>query len=173
MVELRGIPTLTTERLTLRAPDARDWSPYRVLMTSERSRHMGGPHSAARAYKEFSVELAHWMIHGIGPWAVCLKGDDTALGYVGPYFPEGWPEREIGWMMFDGAEGKGYAAEAARAARRYAYEVAGWETAVSYIDPGNARSIALAERLGATLDPCATPLGDGDLVYRHPEQEHA
>ena len=38
---------------------------------------------------------------------------------------------------------------------------------VSYIDPGNARSIALAERLGARPDPDAPRADPDDLVYRH------
>lgn len=47
----------------------------------------------------------------------------------------------------------------------------GIKTLVSYIDPANARSIALAERLGARHDPDA-PLPEGEtpeetIVYRH------
>ena len=51
------------------------------------------------------------------------------VGIVGP-----WPrlglsrELELGWDLFEGATGKGYATEAARAARRYAYDVLGWTT---------------------------------------------
>ncbi len=52
--------------------------------------------------------------------------------------------------------------------RRHAYEDLGWETAVSYIDPANARSIALAERLGCTRDDAADRVHPDDLVYRHP-----
>ena len=70
-------------------------------------------------------------------------------------------------MWDPAAEGKGYAFEAAQAARAHAFDVLGWETAVSYIDPGNARSIELAERLGAVRDPEAAPFHEGDLVFRH------
>lgn len=60
----------------------------------------------------------------------------------------------------------------AKAARTHAFHDLGWTTAVSYIHPDNARSITLAERLGATLDPKAqTPDSDPCLVYRHPRQE--
>jgi RimJ/RimL family protein N-acetyltransferase len=88
----------------------------------------------------------------------------------------GWPEKEIGWSVWaPEAEGKGLAFEAAQAARAWAYGTLGWTTAVSYIDPANARSIALARRLGATRDPEA-PLIDGytpenTLVFRHPAPE--
>ena len=61
--------------------------------------------------------------------------------------------------------------EAAVAARRYAYDTLGWTRPVSYIHPDNARSIALAERLGCVRDPnAACPFPETpDLVFRHPE----
>ncbi len=98
---------------------------------------------------------------------------DTPLGMAGPWFPEGWPEREIGWTLWAAeAEGKGYAREAAVAARDHAFRDLGWDTAVSYIDPENTRSIALAERLGARRDDAARHPGDEPcLVYRHPKPE--
>ena len=87
------------------------------------------------------------------------------------WFPADWPETEIGWIMFEGGEGKGYAFEAAEAARTHVFETLGWDTAVSYIDPHNARSIALAERLGAVRDDSAERPHPDDLVYRHPKPE--
>ena len=52
-----------------------------------------------------------------------------------------------------------------QAARHFAFGILKWPSVVSYIDPANARSIALVERLGATLDTAAS---DADLlVYRH------
>ena len=72
-------------------------------------------------------------------------------------------------MMFDPAiEGTGIASEAAAAAVKHAYDVLGWETAVSYIAHTNARSIRLAEKLGAKLDVAATGPTPDTLVYRHP-----
>ena len=79
--------------------------------------------------------------------------------------------RSAGWSCA-AAEGRGIAAEAARALRDWAYAAQGWTTLVSYIDPENARSIRLAERLGARLDPDAPhPDGRPCLVYRHPGPE--
>jgi RimJ/RimL family protein N-acetyltransferase len=56
--------------------------------------------------------------------------------------------------------------------RQYLYADLGWRTLVSYIDPKNAPSIALAKRLGCHLDD-TVPLPDlpdweGTLIYRHP-----
>ncbi len=44
---------------------------------------------------------------------------------------------------------------------------------VSYVHPENHRSAAVAERLGATLDPDAPKQDPGDLVYRHPSPQPA
>ena len=57
----------------------------------------------------------------------------------------GGPEPEVAWVMTGHAEGRGIVREAAEAAREYAFGPLGWTTAISAIDPGNARSIRLAE----------------------------
>lgn len=171
-IRLHGIPILETDRLVLRGPKAADTDGYVDFMMSKRSQYVGGHLSRAKSWRAFTNEIGHWLIRGFGMWAVTMKGDDTCLGYVGPWRPEGWPENEIGWVIWEDAEGKGVAQEAARAARDFAYGTLGWTTAVSYIDRPNHRSIALAERLGCVRDRgAATPEGDDCLVYRHPGPE--
>ena len=56
--------------------------------------------------------------------------------------------------------------------RDWAAEALGLDRLVSYIDPHNARSIAVAERLGAVLDPDAAKQDPEDLVYRHRPGNH-
>lgn len=55
---------------------------------------------------------------------------------------------EIGWVMSPAASGRGLATEAVRALIGTAFEVYGLRRLVARIDPDNARSVALAERLG-------------------------
>ena len=172
MIELTGAPVLETERLILRGPKAADAEGYIAFMMSDRSRFVGGPRNRARSWRTWTIEIGHWLHRGYGPWVVTLKGDDTGLGMVGPWFPEGWPEHEMSWILWAEAEGKGLAHEAALASRAWAYEHLGWTTAVSYIDRPNHRSIALAERMGAVRDrSAATPDDEDCLVYRHPGPE--
>lgn len=164
-------PVLRTDRLTLRAPGRQDWPAWRHFMASDRARFVGGPADAGKAWRAFGHVIGHWVLRGFGSFVFTRAGDDTALGLTGPWFPAGWPEREIGWTVWSAdAEGTGLAFEAAQAARAHAFGTLGWDTAVSYIDPANARSIALAERLGARPDPAAaTPDADTECrVYRHP-----
>lgn len=166
---------LTTERLTLRAPGPQDAEAIMAFYRSPRAAMAGGHVGARDALKLYMAVLGHWVHAGYGLWAVTLRGDDTILGLVGPYFPPGRPETEIGWLIFDGHEGKGYAHEAARAALDHARSTLGWTEIVHYIHPDNARSITLAERLGARLDPDAEPVRPGVpcAVYRQPRPEAA
>ena len=172
---LANIPTLETERLTLRGPAMEDFEPWAAFAMSDRARHIGGPYTYGTAWRAFCHVAGQWALRGYGSFIFCLKGSDTPLGMSGPWHPADYPEREIGWTIWAAEnEGKGYAYEAAQAGRRYAYDTLGWPTAVSYIEKGNTNSVALAERLGATLDPDAQAPHDNDpnvLVYRHPAPE--
>mgnify|MGYP002633195324 CR=1 FL=1 len=170
MIALTGTPTLTTERLTLRAPIAADWPAFRAFAMSDRALYSFGIVDEAKSWRAFCHVAGMWVMRGHGLFILCLKGTDHPLGACGPWHPADWPEREIGWSLWSAeAEGRGYALEAAAAARAHAFGTLGWDTAVSYIHPDNARSIALARRLGATEDPAATtPHPDEPtLVFRH------
>jgi RimJ/RimL family protein N-acetyltransferase len=97
------------------------------------------------------------------------------LALVGPLDPARLAGEEVG---LDGPrrrrEGTGIAREAAEAALGYVWRVLNWDTVVSYIAEGNDRSVRLAERLGARLDPAAPgpeAVGRTVLVYRHPRPE--
>jgi len=171
MITLTGTPILRTERLTLRAPIEADADAFVAYFATQRSEFTGGPKTRRDAWNFFGTELGHWVMRGFGMFTVTRHGDDTPLGIVGHWYPLGWAEREIGWVLFDPRdEGQGIAAEAARACIAHAFDTLGWDTAVSYIAPGNTASIGLAERLGAwrdddapkpeTTNPC--------LIYRHP-----
>ena len=110
-----------------------------------------------------------WELLGFGAWAIELRETGAYVGQVGLNLPADFPQRELGWLVWQEYEGKGYAIEAALRAREFAYQTLGWNTLVSYIDPDNARSIRLAERMGAAPDPHApTPNSEPCLVYRHP-----
>lgn len=117
--------------------------------------------------------IGNWTLCGFGMFAVTDRASGRTLGVCGAHFPIHWPEREIGWHIWDArAEGKGIAYEAACAVRGHLFRDLGWDTAVSYIARGNTRSIRLAERLGAQPDPLAAfPGGLEGIVYRHPNPE--
>ncbi len=167
---MTAIPSLRTDRLLLRPPRMTDWPAFQEMMQSERSVFMGGPFSTRAAWGIFCHGIALWELMGHGALTMEDRSSGECLGQVeinhGPLFPE----RELGWSVYPQAEGKGYAFEAAKALRDWAFTDLALETLVSYIDPGNTRSRKLAERLGAELDPGAPVQDPGDLVFRHPKR---
>lgn len=172
MTRLTGIPTLTTKRLTLRAPVEADFEHVATFFASqERSWGFGGPLDRTGAWRWFAANIGHFALKGFGFWFLDTAEGET-VGMVGLWGPEGWNETELGWVMFEGAEGKGYAREAAEAVRAYAYDTLGWGPLCSNIFPGNDRSVILAERMGATLESeWNSPTHGRELVYRHPSKE--
>lgn len=161
------IPVLTTERLTLRGPRPDDFPAYEAFMLSERS-HVTDA-TPRKVWHLFATEFVGWCLHGIGHWIIERRDGAAVVGVTGFSHPSYYPEPEMGWALYDGYEGRGYATEAATAARDWARGKLA--SLVSYIGPAGTRSIAVAERLGASADPNA-PLPDGAtrnglLIYRH------
>lgn len=166
------IPTIETERLVLRCPEERDVGPLAAFYASERAAYVGGPMGRIDCWRYLASVIGHWHLRGWGRWSVVEKSSGAVAGLVGLHAPIGWPEPEIGWFLYDGFEGRGIAQEAALEARRYAYGVAGWTTAISLIDPANTRSLALARRLGAAFDRQFEHEVYGAMdIWRHPGPE--
>ena len=160
--------TLTTARLTLRAPAMADFDDYAAFLASDRAWGLGGPMGVAKAWAFITNDTAQWPLLGLGALMLVPHGGTKAIGQVavchGPIFPE----PELGWFLYAGAEGQGFAHEAAKAMRDWALGPRGLTALVSYIDPRNARSLRLAEGLGAWHDRAApTPGNEPTLIYRH------
>jgi RimJ/RimL family protein N-acetyltransferase len=168
---MTAAPVLATERLTLRPHRLADFPPFAAIYASEAAAFIGGPMDARRAWAVFGADVGSWELMGFGGWAIEESATGAFAGQVALGKPPHFPEREIGWLVFPAFQRRGYAREAAREARRFAYAALGWTTAVSYVDPGNRASIATARALGCTEDPEAASFEDGDLVFRHPAAE--
>lgn len=160
-------PTITSDRLLLREPTLADWPDFADLMTSDRAKDMGGPHSIEHAWGDFSLGIALWRLYGVGNLSIELRETKEYIGRIEINQGPRYPEPELGWQLQKGAEGKGYAFEAAVALRDWVFRETRLQTLVSYIDPANERSIRLAKRLGATVDEQARPQDPGDLVFRY------
>ncbi|WP_299686273.1 GNAT family N-acetyltransferase [uncultured Tateyamaria sp.] len=171
MITLSGTPTLTTDRLRLRGFQPSDAEAFVAYFQSDRAAFTGGPMTAKAAWRHLATNMGHWALRGFGMFAATRHDSDDIIGMFGHWFPHGWAEREVGYVLFNAAdEGRGIASEAVRACITHAYDTLGWDTAVSYIDPNNAASIALAERVGGIRDDAA-PKPDTTypvVIYRHP-----
>jgi RimJ/RimL family protein N-acetyltransferase len=166
------IPTITTDRLVLRAPRADDLPAFAAFYGSADARHVGGPQDEAETWRYLAQVIGHWQMRGFGRWMVEEKDTPGAIGLIGLHQPLDWPAPEVGWILWAG-KGKGYATEAAKRSRAYAQDTLGLTGLISCIDPENAVSKRVAERLGATPqpDPFVHPkLGTAE-IWRHPAPE--
>ena len=145
-------PTLITERLLLRPPEAEDFEAWAALMGDEESaRFIGGVQPAALAWRNMATVTGAWTLRGFSMFSVIERADGRWIGRVGPWFPHGWPSPEVGWGLIRDAWGQGYAQEAATACLDWVFDALGWPKVIHCIDPANQASIALARRLGSTF----------------------
>ncbi len=150
------IPVLETERTIMRGFGPADLDTVATWMNDpEVMRYLGGVQTRNGAWRSLATYLGHWQLRGYGLWAVERKSDGELIGRVGLWNPEGWPGIEVGWTFARRAWGQGYATECGAATQAW-----GWEhlpdqaRILSVIDPANAASRRVAERLGmAVLGP--------------------
>jgi RimJ/RimL family protein N-acetyltransferase len=163
------IPTLETERLTMRAWRQADFEPFAQFYADPATAaFVGGTCDRDIAWRRMAAYVGHWSLRGYGFWALEEKNSCQFVGYAGLWFPEGWPEPEVGWGLLKFGQGKGLATEAALRARQYGYSNVGFKTLISFIDLRNKASCALAERMGAKCEKTATLFGAEAGIFRHP-----
>ncbi|MFF8473000.1 GNAT family N-acetyltransferase [Streptomyces sp. NPDC015414] len=145
---------ISTERLVLREPEARDRAAFVELLTSpEVHTYLGGPRSrdeCERALPEtperrtglFVIELGGAMIGMIELKPHGTSGSGHARRDVG--------ETEIGYLFLPRAWGRGYAAEACAAALGWFAAALPGEPVVLCTQTANDRSMRLAAKLGFT-----------------------
>ncbi len=146
------IPTLETERLVLRAFTAADAGPLAAIHGDERTmKYLGGvtDGTAHGAFNTILGYLGHWHLRGFGRWAVVEKTSGRMIGRTGFYENDHeWPGNELGWTFSRDVWGKGFATEAAMAARDFGFGKIGMTRVFSMINPDNTPSQGVAKRLG-------------------------
>lgn len=167
-------PVIETERLRLRGfrmEDFPDVAAYKA--DPEMMRFVGGVENEFKAWKSFAAMVGAWSLLGFGYFCIARKDTDGCIGHCALLQPPGWPGREVGYTLARSAQGKGYAAEAAAAALRFAYEQLGWTTAISVIDPDNHSSQKVARKLGATRERERVLVQDfiADIWRHRPSEE--
>ncbi|MFJ6798546.1 GNAT family N-acetyltransferase [Streptomyces sp. NPDC091268] len=149
-------PTRPLPAVQLRVPtdeDAHAW--HGVFDDPEVMEFLGGP-AELSMYEEITArQRMHDAQLGVCLWTL-LDEEGRVIGFTGA---QPWPaekawgpvgEIEIGWRLGRSAWGKGYAYAAALATLERV-RAAGIPDVVAMISDENARSIAVAERLGMTL----------------------
>ncbi|MEP7105912.1 MAG: GNAT family N-acetyltransferase [Chloroflexota bacterium] len=149
-----AIPTLETERLTLRPLNEADATAlFDVSQDPDVVRFVGDRHvpTLQEAWRAVAGWIGHWALRGYGQWAIEERASGRFIGRAGIINPADWPGPEVGYLLGRPWWGRGYATEAASAAMDWGFREIGFEDLISLIDPANTASIAVATRLGETL----------------------
>ncbi len=161
------VPTLTTDRLRLRAFRAGDLDAFAAMRANpEVIRYLGTGRTSTpvEVWRMMVAFLGQWALRGYGVWA-CEKIDGSAfIGSVGIFHPLDWSEPEIIYSLDRPFWRQGFATEAARAARNWLFEHFPLPRAASFIRPDNHASKRVAERLGAVYEGAFESRGS---TYEH------
>ena len=162
------IPELRTARLRLRAFRADDLDDYATIRADpEVARYISGPFSSPETWDRMAMMVGQWALRGYGVFAVEEAASQRVIGHTGILHHGDWPEPEIAYTIGRDAWGQGYATEAARAVRAWAFDSYAFPRLVSFIVPSNARSIRVAEKLGAVRDGSVELRGTIADVWAH------
>jgi RimJ/RimL family protein N-acetyltransferase len=152
------VPTIETERLTLREWYEDDREPFAQLNGDARVMEHFPALITPEDSNAFVDRVSASWERGFGLWAVEVRSSKEFIGFIGLAVPS-WqtpfgPAIEIGWRLSFDAWGHGYATEGARAVLAWAGEnvsAPGGEL-VSFTTVGNVRSRRVMEKLGFVHD---------------------
>jgi len=144
-----------TKRLWLRAPISSDLPEILRLWThAEVTRHIGGPREAAQVVETFKRYAAdpHGMVAEERDrwWSIIERSTGSLAGLAALLEKDvvGTREMELSYFLFPEFWGRGYATEALRCVVPFAAESLDVPSIIAVIDPHNAPSQRVAERLG-------------------------
>ena len=147
---------LDTHRLRIREMTAED-APFMLALLNEPSfiRNIGDrgvrTEEHARAYIA-AGPLASYARHGFGLCLVTLADAATPIGICGLLKRDALPDPDIGFAFLPPYWGQGYALEAASAVMAHARGPLRMPRLLAIVNPDNAGSIKLLEKLGFGFD---------------------
>ncbi len=145
---------LETERLYLREMNQKDFkSLCKIMQDKETMYAYEGPFNDAEVQEWLDRQLSRYQKWGFGLWAVILRETDEMIGQCGLTM-QPWKDKEVlevGYLFCRQHWHRGYAVEAAKACKRYAFEVLNAKEVCSIIRDTNIASQNVALRNGMTL----------------------
>ena len=171
-----SIPTLHTERLTLRAPALTDFDSSLVMWSDPHvTRFIGGrAQSREEVWGRLLRYIGHWARLGYGFWSVDDRATGTHLGEVGfsdfhrELEPSFGATPEMGWAFGPAAHGRGIATEAVQAAIAWGDQHFKEGLSGCIISPGNVASQRVAMKCGFVEKVRSTYKGEPTIIYeRH------
>ena len=148
----RKFPTLSTDRLKLRAPTMKDVSAFQALLSiADVTRFSNWPDAPPKARAERSLR---WMsgIHASGKgcaWIIEIAGSKAFAGAIRfNSFEKKWKCGEIGYELHPDYWGKGLMTEAVRAVVACGHQTFGLNRIDAWTLPGNGASDRVLEKSG-------------------------
>jgi len=145
---------LETPRLYLREMGREDFAALcRMLQDPEVMYAYEHAFPDQEAEEWLNRQIGRYHQDGVGLWAVIQKESDEMIGQCGLTMQDcdGREVMEVGYLFQKAYWHQGYATEAARACRDYAFETLGQTEVYSIIRENNQPSIRVAERNGMQL----------------------
>lgn len=149
-----ALEELNTERLRLRRYRRDDFeNAYRLTSDPRVMRYYPAPYDRDRVTRMIDNVLRSYGELGYSVLVVERRSDGAFLGQIGLLHwddVDGREDVEVAYMLAAEAWGNGYATEAARACRDWAFERLDVDRVVSFIAIANEPSMRVAERNGMT-----------------------
>ena len=150
---------LETDRLYLREMNQNDFhSLCKILQDEDTMYAYEGAFSNEEVQEWLDRQILRYQKWGFGLWAVILKESGELIGQCGLTM-QPWKEQEvleIGYLFRRLYWHKGYATEAARACKNYAFKTLGADEVCSIIRDTNTASQNVALRNGMSRKDCWT-----------------
>ena len=92
--------------------------------------------------------LKQYSLYKMGRWAVCLKSDNTFLGWCGLKFHPKEKIVDVGYRFYKKYWNKGYATEATKASLQYGFETLKLKSIIAHVHKENTASHKVALKSG-------------------------
>jgi len=145
---------IKTNRLFLREMGEADYNAlYAVLADSVIMKHYPYTFDEKRVRGWINKNIERYSVFGFGLWAVCLTETGEMIGDCGITMQSinGFIRPEIGYHIRRDMQKRGYATEATRAVRDWAFENTPFNSIYSYMQSENIASAKTARAYGCRL----------------------
>jgi ribosomal-protein-alanine N-acetyltransferase len=142
---------IKTDRLIIRSIQEVDLEPLAAVWADpEVTHYMGGPRNYEEILKDLREDAQLDPQPAFDLWPVIEKETCQMIGHCGILEKEieGRNEYEIVYVLAKSAWGKGFATEAARSLKDYAFNQLGLKRITALIDPNNPKSEMVATKIG-------------------------
>ena len=150
---------IETERLYLREMNQNDFNSLCEILQDKKTMYAyEGAFNDKEAQEWLDRQISRYQKWGFGLWAVILKETDKMIGQCGLTM-QLWKDKEvleIGYLFNRQFWHKGYATEAAKACKKYAFETLNAAEVCSIIRNTNISSKNVAIRNGMIKTDCHT-----------------